>query len=376
MKNEVLVIVFPSIFSKNKVSFLMANIKKVLKIQNQKFRKIRKEGDVIIVEADDPVFASSAINTLFGIKGVAIAKRVNNNFESIVNGVSKAATDIFLKGERFLLQIEGHAKGFTTKDIELAATSSLIEKTAGMGIKPGTSKKYDRKLYVYLTKLNAYICIYYDNGLGGVPNNSQNKEMVCCIFDELSAVSCLETIKQGFDVKIIVCYSKDSELLHLVRMVNQIIHRTVKLKINLKFYKIPINKKLASLLLTEITAKMLVQIATTSSTKRISLCLSPLIHPVDFVESLIKQAYNNNLVPYFPLSGLDDNVFESAKEIGLEKYLDKIKKLGSSRFYDSKQTTKKIEKIVEESITSKKTVSVNVGQNNVHEILDEVRSNN
>jgi len=83
----------------------MANIKKVLKIQNQKFRKIRKEGDVIIVEADDPVFASSAINTLFGIKGVAIAKRVNNNFESIVNGVSKAAADIFLIGERFLLQI-------------------------------------------------------------------------------------------------------------------------------------------------------------------------------------------------------------------------------------------------------------------------------
>jgi len=376
MKNEVLVIVFPSIFSKNKVSFLMANIKKVLKIQNQKFYKIRKEDDVIIVEADDPVFASSAINTLFGIKGVAIAKRVNNNFGSIVNGVSKTATDIFLKGERFLLQIEGYAKGFTTKDIELAATSSLIEKTAGMGIKPGTSKKYDRKLYVYLTKLNAYICIYYDNGLGGVPNNSQNKEMVCCIFDELSAVSCLETIKQGFDVKIIVCYSKDSELLHLVRMVNQIIHRTVKPKINLEFYKIPINKKLASLLLTEITAKMLVQIATTSSTKRISLGLSPLIHPVDFVESLMKQAYNKNLVPYFPLSGLDDNVFESAREIGLEKYLDRIKKLGSSRFYDSKQTTKKIEKIVEESITSKKTVSVNVGQNNVHEILDEVRSNN
>jgi len=376
MKNEVLVIVFPSIFSKNKVSFLMANIKKVLKIQNQKFYKIRKEDDVIIVEADDPVFASSAINTLFGIKGVAIAKRVNNNFGSIVNSVSKTATDIFLKGERFLLQIEGYAQGFTTKDIELAATSSLIEKTAGMGIKPGTSKKHDRKLYVYLTKLNAYICIYYDNGLGGVPNNSQNKQIVCCIFDELSAVSCLETIKQGFDVKIIVCYSKDSELLHLVRMVNQIIHRTVKPKINLEFYKIPVNKKLASLLLAEITTKMLVRIATTSSTKRISLGLSPLIHPVDFVESLIKQAYNKNLVPYFPLSGLDDNVFESAREIGLEKYLDRIKKLGSSRFYDSKQSVKKIEKIVEESIMSKNTVSVNVGQNNVHEILDEVRSNN
>jgi len=356
MKNEVLVIVFPSIFSKNKVSFLMANIKKVLKIQNQKFCKIRKEDDVIIVEADDPVFASSAINTLFGIKGVAIAKRANNNFESIVNGISKAAADIFLKGERFLLQIEGCAKGFTTKDIELAATSSLIEKTAEMGIKPGTSKKYDRKLYVYLTKLNAYICIYYDNGLGGVPNNSQNKEMVCCIFDELSAVSCLETIKQGFDVKIIVCYSKDSELLHLVKIINQIIRRTIKPKVSLEFYRIHINKKLSPLMLTEITAKILVQIAIRNSTKRISLAISPLIYPVDFVESLIKQVYSKNLIPYFPLSGLDDNVFETAKEIGLEKYLSRIEKLGGSNFSNFKQSTKEIEKIVKETIMSKKII--------------------
>ncbi len=235
MKDEVLIIVFPSVFSKNKTSSLITNIKKVLRIQNQKFRKVRKEGDVIIVEADDPVFASSAINTLFGIKGVAIAKQVTNDFESIVNGISKIAKDI--------------AKGFTTKDVELAATSSVIEKTVGMGIKPGTSKKYDRKLYVCLTKLNAYICIYYDNGLGGVPNNSQNKEIICCVFDELSAVSCLETIKQGFDVKIIVCYNKDSDLLHLVKIVNQIIRRTVKPKINLDFYKIGNNKKLAPLLL-------------------------------------------------------------------------------------------------------------------------------
>jgi len=374
MKNEALAIVFPSIFSKNKVSSLMANIKKVLKIQNQKFRKISKEGDVIIVEADDPVFASSAINTLFGIKGVAIAKRVNNNFESIVNGVSKAAADIFLKGERFLLQIEGYAKGFTTKDIELAATSSLIEKTAGTGIKPGTSKKYDRKLYVCLTKLNAYICIYYDNGLGGIPNNSQNKKIVCCIFDELSAVSCLETIKQGFDVKIIVCYSKDSELLHLVKIINQIIRRTIKPKVSLEFYRMHINKKLPPLMLTEITAKILIQIAITNSTKRISLALSPLIYPVDFVESLIKQVYSKNLIPYFPLSGLDDNVFETAKEIGLEKYLSRIEKLGGSNFSNFKQSTKEIEKIVKETIMSKKIILVNVGPNNVHDILDEVRT--
>jgi len=374
LKDKIFVVVFPSIFSKNKVMSLVTNIKKILKIQNQKFHKIRRDGDVIIVEADDPVFASSAINTLFGIKGVAIAKQVTNDFESIINGISKVGVDIFLKGERFLLQVEGYAKGFVTKDIEIAATSSLIEKTAGTGIKPGTSKKYDRKLYVCLTKLNAYICIYYDNGLGGIPNNSQNKKIVCCVFDELSAVSCLETMKQGFDVKIIVCYSKDSELLHLVKIINQIIRRTIKPKVSLEFYRIRINKKLPPLMLTEIMAKILVQIAITNSAKRISLALSPLIYPVDFVESLIKQVYSKNLIPYFPLSGLDDNVFETAKEIGLEKYLSRIEKLGGSNFSNFKQSTKEIEKIVKETIMSKKTVLVKVGPNNVHDILDEVRT--
>ena len=374
LKNKILVVVFPSVFSKNKITILVTNIKKVLKIQNQKFRKITRENDVIVIEAEDPVFASSAINTLFGISGVAIAKQVTNDFESIVNSISKIGVDIFLKGERFLLEVEGYAKGFVTKDVEIAATSSLIEKTSGTGIKPGTSKKYDRRLYVYLTKLNAYVCIYYDNGFGGIPNNSQNKKIVCCIFDELSAVSCLETIKQGFDVEIIVCYNKDSELLHLVKMVNQILHRIVKLKISLEFYKIHVNGKLSQILLTEITAKILVQIAITNNAKRISLALSPLIYPVDFVESLTKQVYSKNLVPYFPLSGLDDNVFETAKEIGLEKYLSRIEKLGGSNFSNFKQSTKKIEKIVKETIMSKKTVLVNVGPNNVHDILDEVRT--
>ena len=374
LKDMILVVVFPSIFSKNKVTSLVMNIKKILKIQNQKFHKIRRDGDVIIVEADDPVFASSAINTLFGFKGVAIAKQVTNDFETIVNSISKVGVDIFLKGERFLLQVEGYAKGFVTKDIEIAATSSLIEKTAGAGIKPGTSKKYDRKLYVCLTKLNAYICIYYDNGLGGIPNNSQNMEIVCCVFDELSAVSCLETIKQGFDVKIVVCYSKDSELLHLVKIINQIIRRTVKPKINLDFYKI--HSAFGVLMLTEITSKILMQIAITNGIKRISLGTSPLIYPIDFSEGLAKQVYNKNLIPYFPLSGLDDNVFESAKEIGLEKYISSIKKLGNIKFHNFKYPTKKIEKVVDKSIMSKKTVSVDVGPNNVHEILDEVRSDN
>ena len=84
------------------------------------------------------------------------------------------------------------------------------------------------------------------------------------------------------------------------------------------------------------------------------------------------------------MSGLDDNVFETAKEIGLEKYLSRIEKLGGFKidrnrfvwFQGSTQNQKNLDVAVDETIKSKKTVSVNVGPNNVHEILDEVRSNN
>jgi len=72
--------------------------------------------------------------------------------------------------------------------------------------------------------------------------------------------------------------------------------------------------------------------------------------------------------------GLKKPLFETAKEIGLEKYLSRIEKLGGSNFSNFKQSTKEIEKIVKETIMSKKTVLVNVGPNNVHDILDEVRT--
>ena len=372
MKNNILVAVFPSTFSQNKIKPLMTNIKKILKIQNQKFSKIKQEGDIIIVETNDPVFTSSTINSLFGIKGVAIAKQVTNNFEEIVNGISKVGENIFLEGEKFLIQVEGSAKGFITKDVEIAATSALIEKTAKKGVRPGTAEKHDKRLYVYLTKASAYICIYYDKGLGGIPNNSQNKKSICCVFDELSAVSCIETIKHGLDVKIIICFTKESELLNLVKMVNQLIHRTVKSKIDLEFYKILVNKRSSHLLLIEITTELLTRITKSTGIKRISLSLSPLIHPIDFLENIVIQVHKKNLIPYIPLSGLDDDVLVSAKEIGLEKYLTKIKKHGKSKFYDSNKSKEEIKKIVDKTVITKKIVSVRTGPNNVHEILDKI----
>ena len=42
------VVVFSTVFSKNKIPQLIINIKKILKIQNQEFKSVKRDGDVIL----------------------------------------------------------------------------------------------------------------------------------------------------------------------------------------------------------------------------------------------------------------------------------------------------------------------------------------
>lgn len=377
MSENAFVVVFPSIFAKNKVNQLESNIKKILKIKNQEFRKIKRDDSVIVIDANDPVFASSAINLLFGIKKVAIAKQVKNDFNTIVSEITKIGSNLLLKGEKFYVQVEGFSTGFLTKDIEISATSSIIEKTVKLGAKPGSEEKYDKLLYTYLTKSNAYVCVYVDDGFGGIPYNSQNERVVCAIYDELSAISCLETIKEGFDVKIIVCYKQKSDLTNLVKILNQILPRTTRSKIDVEFFQIPIKGSSSKSLLTLIDSvtEILIRVAKANKINKISLGLSHLIFPSSFVENSIKQVFRNNFTSLIPLSGLDDGIFEDAKELGLGKYLSKIEKLGEMSF--SKQYASKIEikKIVENTLKKRKVVSIVIGPNNVHEILDSLEEN-
>ena len=372
MSENAFVVVFPSVFAKNKLNQLESNIKKILKLKNQEFTKIKRDDSVIVIEANDPVFASSAINLLFGIKKVAIAKRVKNDFDTIVSEITKIGSNLLLKGEKFYVQVEGISTGFLTKDIEISATSSIIEKTIKIGAKPGTEEKYEKLLYTYLTKYNAYVCVYVDNGLDGIPNDSQNEKAICAIYDELSAVSCLETIKQGFDVKIIICYTQKSELTNLVKILNQILPRTIKSKIDLEFFFIKIKNANSKNLLTMISVvtEILIRLSKESKILRISLALSPLIFPVNFIENSIKQVFMNNAISLIPLSGLSNEIFQSAKEIGLGKYLYKIEKLGGMNFSKQHSSKSEIKKIAEYALKKRQNVSISIGTNNIHEILD------
>jgi len=363
------VVVFPTVFSKNKIPQLILNIKKILKIQNQEFKSVKRDGDVILVDANDPVFASSAINLLFGIQKIAIARQIKNEFQNIVSEITSVGGNLLLKGEKFLVRVEGTTKGFFTKDIEIACTSSIIEKKSNMGARPGTDENFDKLLYTYLTKNYAYVCIFSDDGQGGIP--FQNKNTICCVYDEISAISCFETIKQGYDSKIIICYRQKSELMNLVKIINQLIPRLVKEEIQLEFFHLKINQGGIKNYLIFVNSILEIMLREGKSDKlsHISLALSPLIFSTKFIDYSINHVFQNDMIPIIPLSGVDSKLFEEAKEIGLEKQIPKLEKLF---MINSDEIPKFSSKDVDFAIKTKKSVTVKIGPNNVHDILDSL----
>lgn len=375
MNNNASIVIFPSLFTKNKMDILVSNIKKILDIQNLHFEKIRKDDSVIIVDANDPVFASSTINLLFGIEKIAIAKQIKNEYKTLVSSITKIGANLLLKGDTFYVKVEGDSKGYLPKDIELAVTSSLIEKAEKLGVKPGTEDRYEKLLYTYLTKSNAYVCIFIDIGNGGIPNNFQNEKIICCIYDELSAVSCLETIKEGFEVRIIVCYNKDSDLLKFVKILNNLIPRMLKSEIELEFFKISINDDNAQnyLMLSESIIEIMLSTAITKKIKRLSLPLTPSIFPQSFIDRMTKKVYQKDIIPHISLPGFDEAILNSAKELGMEKYTSRIEKLGKMKFNLDSKNKKNLLSLIKNTLKTKRVVSVKTGPNNIHDILDSLK---
>ncbi|HSB56621.1 MAG TPA: thiamine biosynthesis protein [Nitrosopumilaceae archaeon] len=375
MNENTVVVVFPSLFSLNKMDYLVSSISTILKLKKLSFSKIRRNGSVIIVETDDPVFASSAIGSLFGIEKIAIAKETKNSFNVIVSAITTVGTNLLLRGERFYVKVEGTGKEYVPKDIELAATSSLIEKTVDFQTKPGTESDHDKIIYTYITKSHAYVCIFIDKCWGGVPYQSQNEKALCGIYDEISVISCLQTLKMGFDVKILVCYTNELELLRMVKMINQVLPKLLQTKIELHFCRLDIKSSGGSILFKiAIITEILVSLAKETKMDRISLAISPLIFPAWFIEYNAKSVFQKGVIPWFPLSGIDNSIFETANEIGLGKYMSKIESLCKTRF--KKDLSKdKVSRVSQNSFLGLKTITITPGPKNIHEIIDSLKSN-
>ena len=346
---------------------MITQIKEILRLKNLKINSIKRDNDVVLVDVNDPVFASSAINLLFGIEKIAIARKTINNFQNIISEITSIAGNLLLKNERYLVKVEGNAKGFLVKDVEIAATAKIIEEKSNLGAFPGTESNYEKLLYTYLTKKNAYICIFMDRGNGGIPYNAQNKKVVCAIYDETSALACYETIKQGYDIRIIVCYRQKSELMNIIKIVNKILPRLLQEKINLEFFQINIQSTSVKNYLLYISS--IIEIMLEQENEYLALPLSPLFFPTIFIENSIRRVFDKKKIPIIPLTGVDTGLYDDFKEMGLEKNIKKLENIVTKM---PKDTPELARNLIKNSLKTKKNVLVKVGPNNIHDILDNV----
>lgn len=368
------VVVFPTIFAKSKIPQLVSNIKKILKARDQRFKSVRRDGDIILVDANDPVFASSAINLLFGIEKIAIAKQVKNNFSDIISEITSVGGNLLLKGERFIVRVEGVSKGFVAKDVEIAATSKIIEEKSKLGAQPGTDERFDKLLYTYLTKNNAYICIFIDKGMGGVPYVAQqDQKTICAVYDETSAICCYETVKQGYDVDVIVCYRQQSELMNLAKIINKIIPRLLQDSITIKFFHLGINPKGVKNYFVFVESILEIMLGQTQ--QYVSLALSPLVFPREYIRRVLDRVFQAQKTPVLALAGVDDGLFESAREMGLEKSIKKLEKQVMMTVREMPDIpTSAGAQDMDSVIKTAKEIAVRIGPNNVHDILDSLEN--
>ncbi len=373
MSEKTVLVVFPSVFSLNKMNDLKESITNILKIKKQSFACIRNNESLIVIEASDPVLVSVAIGSLFGIERIAIAKEVENGFETVLGTITSTSMNLLLKGDKFYIKVGGKSPDYLAKDLEVTATATLIEKSIDLGVKAGSEINHNKLFYTHLTKTHAYVCIFVDKGLGGIPYNSQKENILCFIFDDLSAIACLQCIKMGFDVKIVVGYSNDSDLLKMAKMLNRILLSVVHEKITLYFCKIP---QIPDTLTKNLLITCLISsIAKSKKIKRVALPILPFLLPTWFIEDNTRIVFEKGLIPWLPLSGMDASIIENSKQIGLERYLTNLESLAKLKFLKKNISKKKIQSKANTILKSFKSVSFTVGPKNVYDMIDSLRTN-
>jgi hypothetical protein len=102
------------------------------------------------------------------------------------------------------------------------------------------------------------------------------------------------------------------------------------------------------------------------------LALSPLIFSTNFIDNALNQVYSKKKIPIIPLTGVDKQLFEEGKEIGLERNMKKLEKIVSISSNEIPMYSK-IE--VTSALKTKQMISLKLGPNNVHDILDSLEQN-
>lgn len=156
-------------------------------------------------------------------------------------------------------------------------------------------------------------------------------------------------------------------------MLNQIIPRMISLNVELEFFRIDKSITKEYLEFLRVAIDLSNYLAKKYKITHVSLPLSSLIHTIKLIDEFMSSTFRQGLIPILAMNGLDDNVFKTAKEIGLEKHLSRIEKLVKRKNRSMKLPSSIKNDVLRSINTSGQKIIVQLGPNNVHDILDSLQ---
>jgi hypothetical protein len=375
-----ILIVFPSSFSVNKRYELKALINKRLQLNNIKVSKIVNEEACIAFEVTDVVEATAITSEMFGIDKVAIAKRVKNEFNHVVNEIVNTGKQIILPGEKFFVKVctSNSAKkiSYVGRDIEFASIGNLITELSHIRVTPAKNELgADKIILAYVGKNSAYVCLQIDKGLGGLPFGYQNEKLICGIHNILSLVSCMLAVKCGFIPELFILYSNEYDLKENAKMFGHIAYKMAIKRHTIRLMHIDIPDRYDDNIKFMLQESIFTRISTLLPGKRLVVPLSAAIHPPWFVEEVTEKIVHMGKSSWMPLMLLTTGIYHEAIAMGLKDKIMLIDALINNMTFtklEYKKYQNMIDTLSKVAIKNMKTISVNIGPNYLHNIIDSI----
>ena len=331
---------------------------------------VNVEHNCIICEASDVVELASQLASMFGIETVAIANKVSSNFSDLTAAIFEVGSKVIVPGDRFYVKviIQPVAKcEYVSRDIEFTASSKLAERLASIKALPAkTENEASRLILTVVGKKSAYVCIQVMTAPGGLTAGSHGR-VLSSIHDSLSFLSCLTAAKAGFDCSSVVLpYVDETELEINASLVQLFAARTGRKKQTI--LAMPINVPAAgtvSILLKEkIISKILIQ----CQNSRIVFPLNTAVHPIWFIDSIIRETVFSGKMPFVPLLFLSGELDRYAQDAGIELNVSDLKVAkGKLQKYSNA-----VDSEARLAIKHTKRLELKIGPNYFHDIIDSI----
>ncbi len=245
----------------------------------------------------------------FGVAKVSVAIECENQLGAISKSIAEVGRKTVLPGQSFYVKVHMQKeRGFTSRDVEFAATGALAAELAGASKLAANEQEAQKTIAAYVGR-RAFVAVKEYEGAGGTIAGSQGKAS-CALTGPQSLAACMAAAKAGFSLELLLAYSNEDDLRKNARLGRALAESTGAKKQELVVAKLQAG-----------TGTLAPDLAATRALVRMKsryvvLPVSLATHPKWFIEAVMKEVHDAGKVPLVPLmfSGPEESWQDARKE--------------------------------------------------------------